>query len=282
MILRKSQLLTLSLSSWALTLKVKLLFEVLLKGLLAVVVLAVLGRHLGRLRLGRPRRLVLSQRLRRGPPRHRGRWFRFLLEIHLWPSWEVGGHPAITLPLPIWPSSAFDWQWSTIGQLLFNYWSSIGNGQLLLLRSPDHFWPFCVQRLTFGWMQMLVNFHRWERPQRQPMHKSQLLQIFFSSNSPTESHYFSPGIWKCSEIKSSCHRRKLSMVDFDTLLKFSLGRILEERVVKNVHTSDCVWTLVGDITKSPTLGLNSFYIFVLSSLQRSAWEGVQQGQMGIK
>ena len=59
------------------------------------------------------------------------------------------------------------------------------------------------------------------------------------------------------------------MVDFDTLLTFSLGQILEKRVGKNVHTSDCVW-LEGDITKSPTLGLNSFYIFVLSSLQRSA------------
>ena len=58
-----------SLSSSRLTLKVKLLFEVLLKGLLAVVILAVLGGHLS-LRLRRPRRLVLSQRLRRRPPRH--------------------------------------------------------------------------------------------------------------------------------------------------------------------------------------------------------------------
>ena len=54
------------------------------------------------------------------------------------------------------------------------------------------------------------------------------------------------------------------MVDFDTLLTFSLGRILEKRVGKNVHTSDCVWTLVGDITKSPNTKLIYVCIFVLS------------------
>ena len=144
--------------SSTLTLKIKLLFEVLLKGFLAVVVLAILHRNLS-FRLCRSCSLVLPQGFRWRPPCHRGRWFGFLLEIHLWPSWEVGGHTALTLPLHIWPFSLCN------GQLLDNPGSSA---------LPTIFDHFCVWRLTFGLMHL-------EQRQRHPMHKSQLLQIFFCS-----------------------------------------------------------------------------------------------------
>ena len=95
-----------------------------------------LNRHLG-FRLCGPSRLVLPQSLRRRSPSHRGRRFRFLLEIHLRPSWDVvGAHNGLTLLLHIEASSGS------------NAWTIF-----------QHIQPYCIFEVALAEPALIVDVH---------------------------------------------------------------------------------------------------------------------------
>ena len=95
-----------------------------------------LNGHLG-FGLCRPSRLVLSQSLRRRSSGHRGCWFRFLLEIHLRPSWDVvGAHNGLTLRLHIEASS--------------------GSNALTIFQ---HIQPYCIFKVALTELALIVDVH---------------------------------------------------------------------------------------------------------------------------